>query len=185
MQWRQTAVALRGRLITAGLPLAEWAVGRYPCPTLERDECRGMTQAALVRAVDTFDVRYGTAFSTYAAACMRRALYVEASRVRRRRRREREAGLRLLRTRGDVHEPSREQRARSLAEEAARIVRDNRAGLSERERSVLLLRFGLRGAPTEVRATLAETGTRLGMTRDAVRRLEQVALAKVRVVLVA
>lgn len=175
-RWRQVGRDLRERLITAGVPLALWAVARYNYPDLERDECRSVTLSALVRAVDTFDIRYGTTFSTYASVCMRRALQVEATRVRRCRRRERQAAAL------DPHlcGRSRDDDGPALAEEAARLVRENLAGLSERERAVLLYRYGLHGGFDADSMMLADVAARLDLAKDAVRRIECAALAKVR-----
>ncbi len=55
-----------------------------------------------------------------------------------------------------------------------------RTALTERERAVLVLRFGLDGSPP---ATLVEAGERLGVTRERIRQIEARAMRKLRPVL--
>lgn len=54
------------------------------------------------------------------------------------------------------------------------------AHLSERERQVLVLRFGLDAEATSVHRTLAQVGQLLGITRERVRQLEEQALKRLR-----
>ena len=49
--------------------------------------------------------------------------------------------------------------------------------LTEREQMIICLRFGLDGGP---RQTLDEIGTQIGITRERVRQLQNIALKKVR-----
>jgi RNA polymerase sigma factor (sigma-70 family) len=62
---------------------------------------------------------------------------------------------------------------------SARAVRAALADLSEREQSVLALRFGLEGQQPH---TLEEVGAGLGITRERVRQLETRALRELRTV---
>ena len=51
------------------------------------------------------------------------------------------------------------------------------AGLNDREREILQLRFGIdRGSPR----TLEEVGVRFGLTRERIRQIEAKAMAKLR-----
>jgi RNA polymerase sigma factor (sigma-70 family) len=75
----------------------------------------------------------------------------------------------------DVNAPSPEEEAirGQMAEEVERAM----APLSEREREVLRLRYGL---GTEREMTLEEIGRRLSVTRERVRQIEQAAVRKMR-----
>jgi len=59
----------------------------------------------------------------------------------------------------------------------AETARALQAALTEREQLVIALRFGLAGQP---RTQLEKVGERLGVTRERVRQIEEVALRKLR-----
>ena len=67
-----------------------------------------------------------------------------------------------------------DQASRQLLKEQMQDVLD---GLSERERKVLELRFGLRDGQTR---TLEEVGQEFGVTRERIRQIEAKALRKLR-----
>ena len=71
-------------------------------------------------------------------------------------------------------DPSEHAAARDLSAKLERLLSE----LSEKQRDVLIRRFGLHGGAT---GTLEEVGEEIGLTRERVRQIQMEALARLRV----
>jgi RNA polymerase primary sigma factor len=134
----------------------------------------------LMRAVERFDHRRGHRFSTYAVIWIRRSIgraIAEKGRTNRPPLSLQEPvgdGLEL----GELIVQDADEAPDARAEIAARGagIRAALDVLPERERAVVAARYGIDGDP----ATVAETARRLGLRSGDVRRLEGLALRKLR-----
>ena len=144
---------------------------------------------ALMRSVDKFDCGRGFKFSTYACRAILKAFSRHGIKITAYRKRfgtefdpiyEKSNHLEVVRA---THE-------RECADEVKHIVLANKADLSEIERQVLGLRFGLdihgplsamtpAATPGE-RFTLEQVGQMIGVTKERVRQLQNKALEKIR-----
>jgi RNA polymerase primary sigma factor len=221
----------RDRMVEANLGLVRTIARDFRGRGLELDDLIGEGHMGLIRAVERFDPRVGTRFSTYAAywirEAIRRALANTASAIRvpvatvglltRWRRAERALARELGRMPGfeeiaavlGLNKAQRQMVARALqagrmrregdigeaadgrgiaemiarvdsvegrleAEEDCELVRRRIGRLDDRERTIIMLRYGFEGESL----TLQEIGARLGITREGVRKIELRALAK-------
>jgi RNA polymerase primary sigma factor len=76
-----------------------------------------------------------------------------------------------------VDERSVDPEERAIRRDNQRLIRFALMSLSEQERTIIAGRFGLAGVPV---STLEELGTRLGMSRERVRQIEEAAKKKLR-----
>ncbi|MDP6152934.1 MAG: sigma-70 family RNA polymerase sigma factor [Phycisphaeraceae bacterium] len=139
---------------------------------------------ALLRAVDKFDVARGFKFSTYAC----RAILKAFSRI----------GIKVSKYRNlfptdfdptleksDFMQLKRQIREEDCVDELRQIIADNRAELTEIERSVLHHRFALttpqHDPDDEAHSlTLEQVGKIIGVTKERVRQIQNKALEKIR-----
>jgi RNA polymerase primary sigma factor/RNA polymerase sigma factor len=170
------AVEVKNQLIRANLRLVVSIAKKYVSTQEALFELVSEGNVSLMRAIEKFDYALGNKFSTYATWAIKKN-YARAynNRVRQETR---------FRT---SHEESLENAAelRSnpyLAEWAqeryAADVSNILGCLSDREREIVVKRFGLSGtAPAQ---TLQEVGADLGVTKERIRQIEKRALAKLR-----
>ena len=130
-------------------------------------ECVSDGSFALIRAVDLFDFARGTKFSTYAARSIRNHLWWNKQRFIRR------CGLSLVPFEASLAtfdsnlvEPSTEQGRERLESAVRRWL----GRLNERERRIIICRYGLGGVPEQ---TLTQLGQHLGISKQRVRQNEQ------------
>ena len=187
----------RGELVAANLGLVRFAIAhRFGSRAAMDEDCFAIGLRALLRAVDRFDPSKGHAFSTYAVQAVRwsvsRHLRCEA---RWRARHVQPAEFRDSNngTAGWTEQCSGEPAPLAkmeAAEDAARAVRivttrEGDAGLpkwrrlTERERHVVGLRYGVGGAGSGP-WTLAAIAAGLGLHKERVRQVEAEALGKLR-----
>lgn len=183
---------LVGKIVRHYLPVA---VG------LEYDDLEVFGQLGLLHAARRFDARRGCAFSTYATPWIRQAILRALSRdhlirvpdylLAAARRSSAETGEWPLPqvvasldapvgedggTLGDLL-PDEEGSGWEEAVLAGLVAEHLLTVLSERERAVIVRRFGLRGLPE---STLAEVGASIGTTRQGAAQIEARALRKLR-----
>ena len=125
---------------------------------------------ALLRAVDKFDAGRGYKFSTYACRAILKAFSRQGMKLSKYRQRfptdfdpklEKSNFLEMKRKSFEV----------DAAEEVKRIVQDNRASLTDVERTVIEHRFGLEAGELEKPMTLEQVGQIIGVTKERVRQL--------------
>jgi RNA polymerase primary sigma factor/RNA polymerase sigma factor len=170
------AVEVKNQLIRANLRLVVSIAKKYVSTQEALFELVSEGNVSLMRAIEKFDYALGNKFSTYATWAIKKN-YARAynNRVRQETR---------FRT---SHEESLESAAEfrdnpylaeSTQERYAADVSRILDCLSERERQIVVKRFGLAGlAPAQ---TLQEVGADLGVTKERIRQIEKRALAKLR-----
>jgi len=176
-------MAARSRLIEHNLRLVAHIVKKYYTQNQSQDDLISVGTIGLIKAIDTFDPSNGARFATYAGKCMQNEIlmYFRAQK----------------KTAGEVsmNEPIDTDKdgnpltyldiisvddtiaddidSKTKAERAMKIIAHD---LPERERNILILRYGLDG-----RAPLAqrEVAEMLGISRSYVSRIEKAALEKI------
>jgi RNA polymerase primary sigma factor/RNA polymerase sigma factor len=144
-------------------------------PNLSLMELISDGNITLMRAVEGFDVHKGNRFSTYATFALMKgfARSVPEMLAGQHRSSGREDQQRLAEL-PDSRHVGREDRL-STREEVEHLL----SWLDERERRVVLAHFGL-SHEAEGPATYEQVGQRLGVSKQRVRQIEQMALAKLR-----
>jgi RNA polymerase sigma factor (sigma-70 family) len=138
---------------------------------------------ALLRAVEKFDIARGFKFSTYAC----RAILKAFSRIAMKTSRYRQAfpaEFDPAMERSNYLETRRAETEQDAVEELQRIIGENRALLSDVEKTVIESRLGImpvgqEGSPM----TLEEVGKVIGVTKERVRQIQNKALEKLRLIL--
>jgi RNA polymerase sigma factor (sigma-70 family) len=138
---------------------------------------------ALLRAVEKFDIARGFKFSTYAC----RAILKAFSRIALKTSRYRNAfptEFDPTMEKSNYQETKRDDVEKDAVEELQRIIGENRAQLSDVEKTVIQSRFGIarHTATGEEIApmTLEEVGQVIGVTKERVRQIQNKALEKLR-----
>ena len=125
---------------------------------------------ALLRAVDKFDAGRGYKFSTYACRAILKAFSRQGMKLSKYRQRfPTDFDPKLERS--NYLETKRADFERDAAEEVKRIVLENRADLTQVERTVIEHRFGLESGNEEKPMTLEQVGQIIGVTKERVRQI--------------
>lgn len=168
-------------LFAANVPLVHHHVNRlvYGHAAQHRDDAIQVGLMALMRAIELFDDR-GSAFSTYASVSIINAINRWAGRECRKARRF------FTQIDDDAMQPEEQPDseldrwgAQQLANECAKAVLENECGLTERERDVLILHFGIGDGLRGQTWTLKAIGDRYGITKEGIRQVQKRALRKV------
>ena len=169
------ALAVRNHIVRSCLRLVVFVVKRYARPGQDYGELVSEGNLSLMRAVEKFDVARGFKFSTYATCAITRNLVRMTATEMTWRRRFADGPPELLDVVCDDRPDALEcERGRDRERATVRQLLEQ---LSEREREVIVNRFGLEGAP---RKTLRRLGEDLGICRERVRQIEQQARDKLR-----
>ena len=176
-------MAARSKLIEHNLRLVAHIVKKYYTQNQNQDDLISVGTIGLIKAIDTFDPKNGARFATYAGKCMQHEIlmYFRAQK----------------KTAGEVsmNEPIDTDKdgnpltyldiisiddtiaddidSKSRAERALMIIARD---LPERERKILVLRYGLDGRAPLAQREVAEL---LGISRSYVSRIEKAALEKI------
>jgi len=169
------ACQVRNRIIEANLRLVFSLAKRFAGNDRDEfSECVAEGNIALMRAVELFDFSRGNRFSTYAHHAIRRQLLQRVQSESRRRERfvsgVEEAAAEMDRDDG------RAIRDDQRIQDARQAVRDLLPCLTDRERAVIEVRFGLdsRQKPQ----TFQEIARRMGVSKERIRQLQVRALQK-------
>ena len=180
----QEAEDARQKLILHNLRLVSHIVRKYYSSSKNQEDLISIGSIGLVKAVDTFNVGNGTRFATYAAKCIQNEILMHF-----RSGKKLSAEISINET-IDVDRDGNPltymdviASEENLAEMIDREMQSTRAKryvntlLDDRERQIILLRYGLSGkAPM----THREIALQLGISRSYVSRLEKSALDKLR-----
>lgn len=163
-------------LIRSNLRLVVSIAKRHMKPTTNFFEMVSDGNMSLIRAIEKFDYTKGNKFSTYASwAIMKnyaRSIPAEHKQMDRYR-----TGV------DEVFQFSEDGRGSQFAEESVnvrqhQIILDILDNLDERERAIIMHRYGLeRGSEPE---TLEQVGTRFNVTKERIRQIESRAMQKIR-----
>ena len=169
-------------LIEYNLRLVAHIVKKYQSAEDDMEELISIGTIGLIKAVDTFDQEKARRLSTYAARCVENEILMY---MRAKKKYMRETSyyepigtdkegneIQLL----DIME-SGEPEAMEQKDDSLRIYRLLEERLSERERLVLIMRYGLYGGREYTQREIAE---RLGISRSYISRIEKNALHRLR-----
>ncbi len=175
--WYGRALTIRAKIVRANMALVIAMARRTRIPNVEFTELVSEGNMALLRSVEKFDIARGFKFSTYACRAILKSFNRLATKTGTYRRRfPKEYDPDLERSDWDVRKHDME---RNDSIDAVRdILSDNKAKLSNVERTVVLERFAIlsRGKGK----TLAEVGKIVGLTNERVRQIQNIALDKIR-----
>ncbi len=171
------AQELKEKLIRANMRLVASIAKKHTGPTDNIFELISDGNVSLMRAVEKFDFSRGNKFSTYASwAIMKNyARSVPEEKTRRNRFMTGQEELFDLRADTRTNEQEEEADVRNKREAVQRLL----SRLDERERRIIMLRFGMEGVNPNGRGlTLEQVGEELGITTERVRQLEARTKAK-------
>lgn len=174
--WEQRWQALRGHIVEMNMGLAYSVVHRVGSRKVNEDDLLSDALLGLTRAVDQFNPWKGYRFSTYACTVIARDLM---------RRCKRETAYRKLFP--VQHEVTLERPGRKpdhgtelYVERLQRVINSNTCNLTELESRILSQRFP---EDPESRLTFLEIGASVGLSKERVRQIQNIALQKLRKVL--
>lgn len=172
MRLHDLAAAVRNRLVVANLRLVVHLASRHLGTGRRLDDLVSDGTVSLMQAIEKFDFRRGVRFSTYASWAIRKNFAKSIPREAQHRQAEVTGTEEIIETRSDTRAATPPER--DLREVLRSTVASLLLELSEREREVIVARFGL-GRRAE---TLEEIGRRFQVTRERVRQIEAAALRK-------
>ncbi len=169
------ALAVKNQIIRANLRLVVSIAKKRVGPTNNFFELVSDGNMSLIRAVEKFDASRGFKFSTYASWALMKNFSRSIPEENQRRDRFVTGHDQMFEsapdTRSDVYERESGQRRNH------EIVQGMLGRLNDRERRVLISRYGIGGADEQ---TLEQLGRELGVTKERVRQIEARAQEKLR-----
>jgi RNA polymerase sigma factor (sigma-70 family) len=175
--WYRRALHLRAVLARANLALVLTMVKRFATGHVELCELVSEGNLVLLRCLESFDVSRGFKFSTYACRAIAKGfsrLTAKAGRYRKHFPVEFDPEL----ERSDYADRRQHSQRSSYLEALREVLADNRAGLGDLERTIVLERFGITSSGK--RKTLAEVARIVGLCAERVRQIQRLALQKLR-----
>lgn len=181
LSWHRRAEVIREQIAETNLALVLAMAKRTRMSEVDFADLVSEGNMALLRAVDKFDAGRGYKFSTYACRAILKAFSRQGMKLSKYRQRFPTDFDPKLEKSNHV-EAKREDFEKDAAEEVKRIVSENRADLTEVERTVIEHRFGLESGE-EKPMTLEQVGQIIGVTKERVRQIQNKAMEKIRVTL--
>ena len=171
--WRDRWRCIREYIVSHNLGLAYSTMNRFQYKNADGDDVLSEALFGLTRAVDRFNPFKGYRFSTYACNVILRSL------VRRLRQTKRYHQMFPVQHDVSMERPTRMPDARGelLVERLRRAMGDQRSSLTNLESLILAKRFPTDRQP---RTTFAAIGQSVGLSKERVRQIQNVALAKLR-----
>ncbi len=175
--WARRWQVIREYIVERNLGLVYSMISRFTSSNIDEDDLLSDALFGLTRAVDRFDPWRGFKFSTYACNVIARALM--------RRGRQETNYRRLFPVQHDISferpDSSPDSQTELYVERLHRVLNENLGALTELESNILAQRF-----PTDrnARLTFKEIGDAIGLSKERVRQIQNIALGKLRNVLV-
>ncbi|TVQ31124.1 MAG: sigma-70 family RNA polymerase sigma factor [Phycisphaeraceae bacterium] len=181
LRWSRLAERLREQIANTNLALVLAMAKRTRMSEVDFADLVSEGNMALLRAVDKFDCARGFKFSTYACRAILKAFSRQGMKLSKHRQRfPTDFDPKLERS--NFLETRRGELEKDTAEEVRRIVDENRAELTDIERTIIEHRFGLETQEYSERPmTLEQIGQIIGVTKERVRQIQNKALEKIRV----
>lgn len=170
------AVKTKNEIISANLRLVVSIAKRHVGPAENFFELVSDGNMSLIRAVEKFDYSRGNKFSTYASWAIMKNFARTIPDEHRYRDRFRTSQSELFNITEDERSDQVELESAQMQRETQ--VRNILQRLDERERQIIVRRFGLDNSDEPL--TLKKVGAELGVTKERVRQLESRALTKLR-----
>ena len=174
----------RDRIIEHNLRLVSHIIRKYYASAESTDELISIGSIGLIKATDSFKSEFGTRFATYAARCIQNEILMY---FRSRKKHESEVSINDTIDVDKDGNPLTYLDIISVDEEIAdgidlkmhseKLITLVEHKLDERERKIVVLRYGLSGFKPE---TQREVAKHLGISRSYVSRIEKRALEKLR-----
>ncbi|MBI1370779.1 MAG: sigma-70 family RNA polymerase sigma factor [Planctomycetes bacterium] len=184
LEWYNLSRKLRDQIAQSNLALVLAMAKRVRHSDMDFADLISEGNMALLRAIDKFNVARGFKFSTYACRAILKAFSrsgMKHSQYRQLFPTDFDPAL----ERSDFTRRKFDEHEGDCADEVSRIVRDNRAELTDVELSVINHRFALnrREDDNSVPLTLEQVGQIVGLTKERVRQIQNKALEKIRTTL--
>jgi RNA polymerase sigma factor (sigma-70 family) len=179
LKWYRISDQIREQIAETNLALVLAMAKRTRMSEVDFADLVSEGNMALLRAVDKFDAGRGYKFSTYACRAILKAFSRQGMKLSKYRQRfPTDFDPKLEKS--NFLEVKRASFEKDAAEEVRRIVVDNRADLSDVERTVIEHRFGLESGEIEKPMTLEQVGQIIGVTKERVRQIQNKAMEKIR-----
>jgi RNA polymerase sigma factor (sigma-70 family) len=180
LRWYRKAEKIREQIAETNLALVLAMAKRTRMSEVDFADLVSEGNMALLRAVDKFDAGRGYKFSTYACRAILKAFSRQGMKLSKYRQRfPTDFDPKLERS--NFLETKRADFERDAADEVKRIVLENRADLTDVERTVIEHRFGLESGENEKPMTLEQVGQIIGVTKERVRQIQNKAMEKIRI----
>jgi RNA polymerase sigma factor (sigma-70 family) len=182
LSWYRRAEQIREQIAETNLALVLAMAKRTRMSEVDFADLVSEGNMALLRAVDKFDAGRGYKFSTYACRAILKAFSRQGMKLSKYRQRfPTDFDPKLEKS--NYVETKRAGFEKEAADEVKRIVLDNRADLTDVERTVIEHRFGLESGEAEKPMTLEQVGQIIGVTKERVRQIQNKAMDKIRLAL--
>lgn len=182
LRWYRIADKIREQIAETNLALVLAMAKRTRMSEVDFADLVSEGNMALLRAVDKFDAGRGYKFSTYACRAILKAFSRQGMKLSKYRQRfPTDFDPKLEKS--NFLETKRADFERDAADEVKRIVIENRAELTDVEKTVIEHRFNLRStgeAGEEKPMTLEQVGQIIGVTKERVRQIQNKAMEKIR-----
>ena len=179
LRWHRKADRIREQIAETNLALVLAMAKRTRMSEVDFADLVSEGNMALLRAVDKFDAGRGYKFSTYACRAILKAFSRQGMKLSKYRQRfPTDFDPKLEKS--NWLEAKREDFEQDAASEVKQIVLDNKADLTDVERTVIEHRFGLESG-AEKPMTLEQVGQIIGVTKERVRQIQNKAMEKIRV----
>ena len=180
LRWHRKAERIREQIAETNLALVLAMAKRTRMSEVDFADLVSEGNMALLRAVDKFDAGRGYKFSTYACRAILKAFSRQGMKLSKYRQRfPTDFDPKLEKS--NFLETKRSTFEKDAAEEVRRIVQENRAELTDVERTVIEHRFGLEQKSEEEKPmTLEQVGQIIGVTKERVRQIQNKAMEKIK-----
>ena len=172
---QEEALALKNQIIRANLRLVVSIAKKRVGPTNNFFELVSDGNMSLIRAVEKFDAGRGFKFSTYASWAIMKNFTRSIPEEKHRRDRFVTGHEEMFEVAPDIRSDAYEQEKGQRRSQE--MVQGMLGRLNDRERRVLISRYGIGGADAQ---TLEQLGRELGVTKERVRQIESRAQEKLR-----